>query len=579
MKRLYFIFITILFVAGCSESGSDNDSMQGSLYSPEFYAQFDVNTSRTYLDGLLHQRWNKNDQISVFTNTVNQKYQFDGEKGDNNGTFSVVTGQYSGSNNPLTIDANIAVYPYNYETSISPDGTVSLVLPWEQFYSENSFGLGANPMLAVTNGQSDTELNFRNLCGFLRLQLYGNDIVIRRITLHGNSDEKTHGRVNVNTKYGEMPIMTMTEDAYNGISLYCENGVKIGTTKENATDFWFVVPPTNFENGFNLYIEDVDGNWMHKSLWNKFSIERNVVKSMVPFEVKTNGIHLSQYTYYVGTNGGYVDVDVQLAGDLYVNIPEYAQSWVKQVEDTRAIRNEKVRFEIAPSESGGNRSCDILLESKIDDNSYAQYITINQGDAIIISNKDFMLGSERGDFSFEVQANVEFKVSDPNVDWIHPVTTRSLTTNTFKYEYDSNPTYDIREAQIIVTDTKNNKSETITITQAQKDAIVVAKNIYDIDCKGEQIQIEVAHNVEFDIQISNSWITQVETRGLSAKTFAFDIAQNTSYKDRTGTIKFISKNNSSIYQTITIHQFGENAFDPSIDGWGSDGEDHGGSAE
>ena len=146
MKRLYFIFITILFVAGCSESGSDNDSMQGSLYSPEFYAQFDVNTSRTYLDGLLHQRWNKNDQISVFTNTVNQKYQFDGEKGDNNGTFSVVTGQYSGSNNPLTIDANIAVYPYNYETSISPDGTVSLVLLWEQFYSENSFGLGANPM-------------------------------------------------------------------------------------------------------------------------------------------------------------------------------------------------------------------------------------------------------------------------------------------------------------------------------------------------------------------------------------------------------------------------------------------------
>ena len=190
MKQLYFIFVTILLTAGCSKFGIENSSTQESLFSPEFYAQIEDNTSRTYLDGLLHQRWNKNDQISVFTSTVNQKYQFDGNNGDNNGTFSVVSGQHSGANNPLTIDANIAVYPYNYETSISPDGTISLMLPWEQFYSEKSFGLGANPMLAVTKGQDDTDLNFSNLCGFLRLRLYGNDITISRITLHGNSDEK-----------------------------------------------------------------------------------------------------------------------------------------------------------------------------------------------------------------------------------------------------------------------------------------------------------------------------------------------------------------------------------------------------
>ena len=283
--------------------------MQELLYSPEFYAQFEDNASRTYLDGLLHQRWNKNDQISVFTNTVNQKYQFDGENGDNKGSFSVVKGQNSGSNKPLTIDANVAVYPYNYETSISPDGTVSLMLPWEQIYSEKSFGLGVNPMLAVTNGQGDTDLNFRNLCGFLRLRLYGKNTTIRRVTLYGHNEEKIHGRAYVSAKYGEIPTITMTEESYNGTSIYSENGVKLGSTKENATDFWFVVPPTIFENGFYFWIEDTDGFGMSKSLWKNFSIERNVVKTMAPIEVETCGVDISQDTYYIERKGGYIDID------------------------------------------------------------------------------------------------------------------------------------------------------------------------------------------------------------------------------------------------------------------------------
>ena len=580
MKRLYFVLITILLVAGCSKLGSDNGSMQEPLYSPVFYAQFEDNTSRTYLDGLLHQRWNKNDQISVFTNTVNQKYQFDGENGDNNGSFSVIASQSSGANNPLNIDANIAVYPYNYNTSISPDGTVSLELPWTQLYTEGSFGLGANPMLAVTNGRNDTDLNFRNLCGFLRLRLYGNDITIRRISLYGHNDEKLHGRAYVNAKYGEIPMMTMSEDASNDIAVYCDNGVKIGSTKEDATDFWFVVPPTIFENGFDLWIEDIDGFGADKSLWNKFSIERNVVKTMTPFEVETSGVNTSQDTYYIDAKGGYIDIDLEYKGKLIIDLPEEAKSWIKQVDTTRASQSKTIRFEIAPLETGDNRSCGFTIIGENSNGSgMGRHITINQGDAIAISSKEFMVYSGRGKFSFEIQANVEFNVSEPNVEWLRRVQTRGMETHTLHYEHDANTEYDDRVAKIVVTNPKNNKADTITVTQMHKSAIVLAKNTYDIDCKGEQIEISVGYNVEYDINISNSWITQVDTRGLSTDTLVFNISKNASRKDRTGTIKFISKNFSSINQTVTIHQFGENAFDPAIDKWGTDDNDYGGSAE
>ncbi len=555
--------------------------MQSSLYSPVFYAQFEEdNTSRSYIDSLLHQRWNKNDQISVFTSTVNQRYKFDGEDGDNNGSFSAVAGQNPGANNPLTIDANIAVYPYNYETSVSSNGTISLVLPWDQSYAEKSFGLGANPMLAVTNGQSDTALNFRNLCGYLRLRLYGNDTTINRISIYGNNNEKLSGQAYVSAKNGKTPTMTMAVDASNGTSLYCENGIKIGQTKEDATDFWFVVPPTIFENGFNLYIEDASGFEMHKSLWDKFSIERNVVKTMAPFEVITRGIRVSQNTYYVGASGGCVDIDVEYKGQLVVDLPEELKSWIKQVDTTRALQSETIRLEIAPLAAGGNRSGEFYIWAYGSDGSgTGTMVTINQGETIIVRERDFVVSSERGELSFEVQTNTEFNVVEPNVGWLRRVQTRSFETHTLHYEYDANTEYDNRKAKIVITNPKNDKADTITVTQVQRDAIVLAKNVYDIDSKGEQLQIVVGSNIEFNIEISDSWITQVSTRGLSTETLVFNISKNTSYKDRTGTIKFISKNNSAVNQTITIHQFRENAFDPSIDGWESDGDDHGGSAE
>ncbi|MBQ6583769.1 MAG: BACON domain-containing protein, partial [Alistipes sp.] len=442
MNRLYLIFATVLLLLGCSRSDAEIAIDSDSLYSPKFYAKLGGDDARTYLDENWQQRWVKQDSISVFTSTANQKYKFDGETGDNSGTFSVAASNQAGSNAALSVDANFAVYPYNESTTITPDGTISLTIPSEQRYAKNSFDAGANQMVAVTSSRSDTDLRFRNLCGYLRLRLYGEDVTVREIYLHSNSGERISGSAKVYTISEGGFAMAMDESANGHIRLYCEEGVKIGATAAQATDFWFVVPPVLFENGFQISVHDDQGCYFWHSTWNRFNIDRNVVESMTPIEVKPNGVLLDKYEYYVGTEGGIVEVEAQMPGTLSVEIPEEYKSWVSYIEPTRAMHSETVRFKIAPSEQGQERSCYVDIFSTVDGNQYVSVVTIKQTDSMVVSEKEVYVNPWGAWFSIGVRDDLDYTITIPEgVDWIHADENQDPNSNWRSYYVDYNESY------------------------------------------------------------------------------------------------------------------------------------------
>ena len=282
MKNILSLLLPfVILISGCiqDESGpSQLDFLDGRIFT----ASFEQAQTRTYVeDG--HLRWTEGDQISLFDgNTLNRQYKFDGETGDNSGTFSIVNAPY-GSGNDLT--ANYAVYPYSTNTKIAESGVMTVTLPAEQAYAENSFGPETNTMVAVTKDKDDTFLKFKNVCGYLKLQLYGNEVTVKSITLTGNNNEKIAGAATITPSYSEDPTTITAEDATGTIALNCEEGVKIGTTSETATAFWIVVPPTTFARGFEINVTDINGNTFTKSTSNEISIERNIIKPMKAFEV------------------------------------------------------------------------------------------------------------------------------------------------------------------------------------------------------------------------------------------------------------------------------------------------------
>ena len=280
-------------VSGCSQ-----DEVVKEQPSPSepliFTASFEDKNSRTYLNEDEHLCWTANDLISIFAaNTYNQKYEFQGKTGANSGDFEAVTSNSYQTGNDLS--RHYAIYPYNSSSTITENGVITATLPAEQSYAVKSFGLGANTMVAATADKNDNFLKFKNVGGYLELNLYGNDVTIKSITLQGNSNEKIAGSATITPVYNGNPTVEMANNATNTITLDCGEGVKIGSTAETATAFWMVIPPTTFTSGFTITITDVNGNEFIKSTSKNITISRNVIKPMTAFKIENNSI-----IYYSG---------------------------------------------------------------------------------------------------------------------------------------------------------------------------------------------------------------------------------------------------------------------------------------
>ena len=245
----------------------------------EFYASIE-NTeapdTKVYATEELYLRWNADDRISIFNKyTYNQEYRFAGETGDNSGSFKKVDNDDFVTGNSLE---NIyAIYPYLGSTRISDTGTMTVTLPAEQKYAENTFGLGANTMISAT---TNNQLMFKNVGGYLMLKLYGDDVTVTSITLKGNNGEKLSGAATVTMPVDGIPSVEMSDEAGEIISLICETPVKIGSSVEAATTFWLVVPPTVFSKGFTLTVKDDKNGVFEKATTKSFDISRNKLARM-----------------------------------------------------------------------------------------------------------------------------------------------------------------------------------------------------------------------------------------------------------------------------------------------------------
>ena len=246
MKRLLF-FVAGFFMIACNMA----DDVENQVVSKKlFHATIDDESTRTFVDEKIRLRWTEGDLISLFEGTTrNKQYKFLGETGDNAGDFEDITTGFGSGND---INRYYAIYPYSSSTKLHEDGYIIYNFPEEQAYAENSFGLGANPMVAVTSDLNDFDLCFRNAAGYLRLYLYGDNITIKSIKIEGNNSEPLAGKAYITPEYGGYPTTEMDETATSTVTLNCGSGVKIGTTAENATPFWIALPPTVFSKGISL---------------------------------------------------------------------------------------------------------------------------------------------------------------------------------------------------------------------------------------------------------------------------------------------------------------------------------------
>ena len=282
MKRLVCSMLMLVMAFACAEFAEPNSS-KVSVDAPDMvYAEFDDQETRIYIENEKYLRWTAGDEISFFPATSNVRYRFTGETGANGGSFEkLTTGVVTGN----TLANCYGVYPYRQSTSINTSGIIQFDMPAEQLYALNSVGLGANTMVAVTSSSSDNTLRFKNLCGYLKLKLYGEGVAVKSILIEGNNGEKLAGAASIRATYGGEPTATMSNNATTRVAMDCGEGVALGKDANNATQFWFALPVTTFEKGITITVTDTDGNEFTKTTNKSVAIERNLVQPMAAVEV------------------------------------------------------------------------------------------------------------------------------------------------------------------------------------------------------------------------------------------------------------------------------------------------------
>ena len=250
-----------------------------------FYASFESYSkpdTRVHLDKNVKILWDEKDQISIFNKTtLNKQYEFLGKTDDNAGYFKKIS---EGSGTGAAVDYVCAVYPYQESTSLE-SGVLSLTLPAKQDYKENSFGLKANTMVSTTNGDYNL-LRFKNLCGFLVIQLYSADLSVASIKLEGRNGEIISGEATMTPVIDEDPVIDMVSTTGTSITLNCSK-VKLSTKSNEPTEFWMVVPPLTFTEGVSVTITDKDKTvfFLQTDPTQPLTVERNEVLRLAAVEV------------------------------------------------------------------------------------------------------------------------------------------------------------------------------------------------------------------------------------------------------------------------------------------------------
>ena len=328
MKYRYLLIGLMSVMAfSCTESemvdleGPDRHSPSGDVFYVSIGEQPDAET-KVYADDSLRVLWNHGDRISVFNKkTYNREYSFQGEDGTNAGKISP-EGE-DGEGNPLGLV--YAVYPYQDSTSVSSDGIISFTLPEIQTYLENSFGIGANTMVSAMDGN---KLKFKNVGGYLALKLYGNNVSVSSVIVRGNNNEFLAGLSEIEMTEGGPEISLDAESASKQVRLYCNDPVELGSSSnaEECTVFWFVLPPVEFSQGFNITVTTPDGGVFKKSTSKPTSIVRSRITRFAPLEViptaSGNDIKINEISSNAGGYG--VEGGVTKSDDsIYYNKADY----------------------------------------------------------------------------------------------------------------------------------------------------------------------------------------------------------------------------------------------------------------
>lgn len=256
------------------------------------------------------------------------------------------------------------------------------------------------------------------------------------------------------------------------------------------------------------------------------------------------------------------EFSINLKANIKVSyeIEENTTEWIsiKNEDSTRVFSEYVYTFTVADNDNMSPREGKIIFTGE---DGLVEIVTVYQQgevDTLILNSKnsdgDFLVDSRGGIYKIEVKSNIEYEMVLPNVEWIHESSTRTISTYTHYLEIAPNTNYEYREATLIVRSKDGQLEDRLNIVQSQQNAIIIAKDMYNVTSEENLLNLIIESNVDFRVDIPVEWVSICDnnlTRSLTENIVTLKIDKNPTREKRTSVVSFRYED---IVQDITIVQ-------------------------
>ena len=372
------------------------------------------------------------------------------------------------------------------------------------------------------------------------------------ITLPPETETLFEKGVNFTTSAGTQSLEFTATENWNITAATTRNGEK-----------WYQVYPTSGGPGkaeISISVEDND-SYDERSVAITINAGKTK-KTLMVAQKQKNALLISSERREVKQEGGTIDVEVEANVEYKAIIADDCQSWIKPAATTttRGLKASTISFKIEMNGEREKREGEIYIT----DGTLTETVKVYQygGDVILLNENEYPVGDRGETIKVELRSNCEYGITMPDVSWIKEATmSRGMSSHTIYYTISPNDANESRRAKIIFYNKDNTAiADTLTVIQAQKDAVVIDNKNIELKTPNDTIMgIDVNANVDVEIHPADTcqWITEsTAARGLQLRKIYLKAAKNDGFAPRRGRVLIKSKNGQEC-DTLKIWQAGK----------------------
>lgn len=182
---------------------------------------------------------------------------------------------------------------------------------------------------------------------------------------------------------------------------------------------------------------------------------------------------LSKDECVVSDEGETIAVDVKSNVDYQVIHPSV--DWLVD-ESVKHGSSHVLYYSVLPNTDYESRSASIIVKDRNSSLADTLKVIQTQKDAIILSQKEFKIGSDGATIEVKVKSNIGLEVKMPTVDWLSQVQSRGLVESVLMFRISANGTLEERKATIEICNTDAQVSESVTVIQEGLNNILLENN-------------------------------------------------------------------------------------------------------